>query len=105
MRNLQIKTDLEELDVLLSDEYKWTKKVGARDINGKHVFPHGFAAVCWCIMGGAIKVTNGNKERINNIRDKLEVVVGDKIELWNDRPERTFGEVKQVIRSAIELVS
>lgn len=96
MSTEQLLADLDALDALFSDESKWTKGWFARDADGNYVEASGVRAVCWCIYGGFIRVGNEN-----GLSDAVRASrgTGDELSDWNDAPERTFADVKQLIAS------
>jgi hypothetical protein len=51
-----------KLQELLSARERWTTKESASDPHGNAVLPRNPAAVCWCLVGGAAKVTKSKKE-------------------------------------------
>lgn len=51
-----------KLQELLSVPERWTTKEEARDSGGNEVYYYSTEAVCWCLLGGAAKVTNSKKE-------------------------------------------
>lgn len=50
---------VQRLRVLLTPEKAWTKGASARDDFGSQVPPTSPAATCYCLIGGAYKVTGG----------------------------------------------
>jgi len=84
---------------LLSDESKWTKGVVARDKLGIALGPRNEKAVCWCLLGAAVRCYDYSpqySEVIWKIRKALGLVKPLTSE-WNDDPARTFAEVKALV--------
>jgi len=82
---------------LLSDESKWCKGAIARAVSGFEVKPESEDAVCWCIGGAFELCYKHNREEARSTLDKLVKETGDMLHAWNDAPERTFKEVKELV--------
>ena len=92
---------------LLSDESKWTKDTYARDKDGEPVFPStDSSAVCFCAQGALCRVYGWLEiEELPKFKALREAVIsmgfGDPginpITEWNDAPERTFAEVRDLL--------
>lgn len=97
--------DLRALDALFSDESKWTRGMMLDE-----------SASC-CVIQGVVRVTaqKGFALRDKRQQDCLEALrsglpekyqgespLGNPVALWAERPERTFADVKALIRAAIE---
>src|SRR6185312_13307324 len=101
----QLLDDLRALDALFSDESKWTQGYLARDANGIAVeFLHS-DAVCWCLGGAAMKVSEGATHRYGRICEALHDATPrsayNNFVIWNDRASRKFHQVKSLIARAI----
>ena len=90
-------SDLKALDELFDSPEKWTKGAFARGKAGGKVDPNGRYAVTWCITGAAIKITDDDSQRTENMLDAIGVGPGN-----NDHPSTTFPMIKQTIQEAIE---
>jgi len=55
-------------------------------------------AVCWCI-GGAFERCYGDKDRVElcKVWELIRNAIGQVWAVWNDAPERTFKEVKELV--------
>ena len=88
---------------LFSDESRWTRFRMARTPDGEGCLPDNPDASCWCLLG-AIEVCYScyaGSTHFSILYDKIVQdlnLVGDSFILeWNDAPERTFEEVKQLV--------
>jgi hypothetical protein len=84
---------------LLSDESKWCKNVTARDINGVPVNEDSEDAVCRC-LGSAFNLAYKGQEKsaVESAWYKIYTAIGGMAFCrWNDAPERTFKEVKELV--------
>lgn len=101
----ELLADIDALDALFSSERTWTKGelarlcdgTGTRNVN---------EACAWCLSGGVAKVTGYDVEvqtfnrRWRNLLNEFAVTYGDTGQMapaWNDKDERTFADVKQLI--------
>ncbi len=83
-----------KLSELLTDESKWTKGAFARTKSGVGLWNGSSPnAVCWC-LSGALQVCDARSETKQKIREHLKI---DFIPAWNDAPERTFDDVKNLL--------
>ena len=80
---------------LLTDETKWTKRVFARTAGGFRVSPTNKDATCWCLLGAIERCYPGSQYCA--IRDKVIGFLQYPISLWNDSPNRTFKDVKNLV--------
>ena len=85
----------------LSDESKWTKGYYAKDDKGRHILETHPDAVCWCAEG-AINFVYGTdgalrSEAICKLEKVIPVQDGNWLARWNDAPERTFAEVRDLL--------
>ncbi len=82
---------------LLTDESKWCKGWFAKDIEGKACYTNDKKAVRFCLTGAMIKCYGESNPNFFNImskvRDYLKCFPSD----WNDKPERTFSEVRELV--------
>ena len=81
----------------------WTQGSYGRDYNGDPAGPQGGFATSWCILGAASKVYpgfNDHKRQEILVRLKRYAVVHGfgSISGWNDAPNRTFEEVKALVK-------
>ncbi len=82
---------------LLVDSSKWTKGVFARDNDGIAVATHNPNARCWCLVGAIAKCYNiFTDTKYAEIFNKIKLEV-EHPSNWNDAPERTFAEVKELV--------
>ena len=81
---------------LYTNESKWTKRAEARNSEGDKTFFDDHEATCFCLFGALFKCYPDNKER-RGIRLRIEARLNFvPITQWNDDPNRTFEEVKQL---------
>lgn len=85
---------------LLTDENKWCKESLAFDKNECALDPRDEEAVSFCLDGAVIKCYSSNDKwqilgkilkHIHKKKNKIH------IHEWNDAPERTFADVKQLV--------
>lgn len=86
---------------LLTDESKWTKGTFARTANGNLTLDSSDDACRWCLIGAVRRVygfrTNDYYRAMTALNNVMqEPWVAD----WNDSPERTFAEVRDVVLKA-----
>lgn len=87
---------------LFSSEQNWTKGIAAKNAFGVTVPVRSRTAAKWCLLGAIAKCYGG--ERANEIEikviDKLfggrKRRLGDCLSVWNDSPQRTFRDVKNL---------
>ncbi len=86
------------LSELLTDESKWTKGVNARDSSGNPISCLSDKATCFCLVGATFKC-NGDEspDKVYKVMDKISDEIKFSISEWNDAPERTFQEVKDLV--------
>ena len=104
------------LDALLATPEQWTQRIGARNIKGKAINPADPQAVCWCLLGGAFRVTResglGPAARISVLTEMhlalkttlkemghTDITIGE----YNDDSE--FPDIKALIAKAISAIS
>lgn len=84
---------------LLSDESKWTQ--GALDINDKPITGSSSQASCWCLLEAANRCYQDAWEKFYVLQEIYKELRNIKTQTsiaeWNDAPERTFGEVKELV--------
>lgn len=82
----------------------WVKGTAARTANGKPCMPKAGCAACWCPIG-AISSLDGEADvaTLANALHFLEKAVRLPIPSWNDKRERTHGEVLAAFDRAIAL--
>lgn len=79
---------------LLSDETRWCKGTSARDCDDKPCHSQDSGAVRWCLLGAIRKVYG---PYYPTIRYKIQNHLHEAASHWNDAPERTFSEVRELI--------
>jgi len=90
---------LNRADKLLNSKQDWTKHTLARDQQGDKCSPHNNDATCWCIVGAIKRSLPGNNTLPAS--KYLEELLGIKfLGTWNDHPDRTFQEIKGLLRRA-----
>lgn len=89
---------------LLSDEKRWTKGAGARDVRGKEVRSRHPPAVCWCMAGALNKVIEvpWPPEALMSVIDLLQTMISGGIIAFNDNPATTHADVLRALDAAIE---
>lgn len=80
---------------LLTDETRWCKGFSARDCDGNPCGSQESVAVRWCLQG-AVRKTYGSYFQ-SAIGHDIAQHVGKSVSVWNDAPERTFSEVRELI--------
>lgn len=125
-----MKTILEVLNAVdekFSSPDKWTKGAYACDANGKSCMESNVTAACYCLVGCVIAVDPDPKyENLLSDLGRLTIKYLEKIAmenfsynpthpldsyikrafyLWNDAPERTFADVKNLLKVAKENLS
>jgi len=83
----------------LNNPKKWTHGSLARDHRGYGTLPIGRYAKSWCLAGIMIKCYGGSSDKYNEVKNKLQQELGRSmsITLWNDDPNRTFQDVKNLV--------
>lgn len=102
---------LTETRDLLSDESKWTKGRAAKDVNGESVPVYDERAVCWCLIGGLMKVLADNRITnegwdlaYNGARQAIASAIHHStgsVAIWNDEDYRKHSEVISALNNAI----
>jgi hypothetical protein len=89
---------------LLSDKSKWTQGSYARDAEGRACDVDSPCADKFCLTGAAVRVYDGpavwGALRAIARAIPLDYHGGMEIEHWNDRQDRTFYDVRQVLEKA-----
>jgi hypothetical protein len=113
MNTKQVVADLSALHALLKTG--WTQRAMARDEKG-YVARTLNTASCWCILGGAHKLTGSytkrNAELVNAIRSHPIIQAYNKPMLgyisgivdYNDAPDRTQDQVLRLIEETTTMV-
>jgi hypothetical protein len=93
---------------ILSDASMWTQGACARDKADRQCSVLSDAAVRFCLRGAAARVYSG--QALDAAMEAIARAIGfdgdwydgidREIEIWNDNPDRTFEEVRQVIEKA-----
>lgn len=101
------------VDQKLSDESKWTKGWYAKDKDGMKCWEKSPDAVCHCLIGAIVAVTTvavKGPAIASDIGSKtikflhvLSPYTNKTLHEWNDAPERTFQDVKNLIAKALTL--
>ena len=81
---------------LLTDESKWTQAAYARDADGFMCSHFCLDAASFCLLGAAERCY-GLGEKLHGIIEKLSDAAGGNFVLWQDAPDRTFQEVRELI--------
>lgn len=84
-------------DEVLTSEERWTKDENARDAAGNKVYPRDQEAVCWCLNGAFIAIRASTWLAL----DVFDPLTGGDFLAWNDAPERTFADVRQLLDRAL----
>ncbi|MFI5404981.1 MAG: hypothetical protein ACHQ1D_00560 [Nitrososphaerales archaeon] len=79
---------------LLKNRWKWTKGAFARTWYGTKTEYYSSNASRFCLLGALLKCYNFDFEEPGT---KIELKIGGTISEWNDNPDRTFAEVKQLV--------
>lgn len=75
-------------------EANWCQRALAMDSDGnKYNWPYSRYICKWCLTGMVLYCYNGDYSLTNIIMNKIEDKVGH-IPTWNDRPERTWEDVR-----------
>ena len=88
------------LQELFARDGSWTQGALARDAAGEKCYPADPEAVCWCLVGGVLKVDYANQQ---HIFDLLSQATGGSLVLlsrWNDAPGRTIEDVRALAAKA-----
>lgn len=80
---------------LLDSPERWTQFVPARNSAGEVVKAKAPDAVCWCIMGAIVRCyPKGKRNMFEDFCNKVRCDLSQ----WNDRPERTWEEVYNLLK-------
>lgn len=83
---------------LLDRPEKWTQGSMARDVNGMDLMdPLMPGVTSWCLLGALEHCYGYGTSQWLEKRHLLEKTVGGWVSSWNDAPERTWKEVKDLI--------
>jgi hypothetical protein len=96
---------LNALDDKLSSPETWTQRSWARNAQGTEEFEFSSNAVCWCVLGCLMLLTEENHSGTMNqagqdTRILLDQQAGYNISKWNDADGRTFQDVKDLLSRA-----
>lgn len=96
---------LNAMDDKFSTPETWTQRAFARDSEGSSVWEFSREATCWCVSGCLMMLTEVDRSGILNqigadVRSLLERQTLVSIPKWNDREERTFQDVKDLLAAA-----
>ena len=83
---------------LLSDKSKWCKKKLAATKDGESCLIFDEFATQWCLEGAIIKCYVMDFETQRKINERIRNKIGNDIPNWNDAPERTFEDVKKLVK-------
>ena len=83
---------------ILTDEGKWCQGYTALDDAGWLVGSPSGAAIRWCIQGAAIRAGYTLREE-KELGQRIYEKVKSDIVTWQDAPERTFAEVRELLIS------
>jgi hypothetical protein len=107
----QLLDDLRAVDVLLSDETKWTSGTVARNAQGSPCTATDLEAVRWCILGAIERVCQCNHKRIEEAVAVLSEIAGGAFTFapfgaftlasFNDADETDFTSVKALLAKVI----
>jgi hypothetical protein len=101
MTESQLKHDLRAVRALFSGPSKWTKNTYARDEWGGRSRVRDECSVSWCLTGAVVKVSDVPSPCLYEI---FRYIPGRfaSVASWQDRPERTFEDVLQLLDRVIE---
>jgi hypothetical protein len=93
---------------ILDKPERWTQGAAARDKRGRRCDVISDAAVRFCLRGAAARVYSGpaledalfSIAKALNLDEECYEDLDGAIEVWNDDPDRTFAEVRQVVERA-----
>jgi hypothetical protein len=118
----QLLDDLVALRALIGTPERWTQRTNARlaRVEGRAVptSSHDAQAVCWCLQGGIMKVTEAELQKAGSRRVEVERALngqlvgweppedlnttdGFRYIAWNDDPVRRHAEVVALVDRAI----
>lgn len=81
---------------LLTDESKWTKGWYAKTVDGNKVSVTDDAAARWCLFGAVWKCYR-DPARMRTILSQVFADREREAIWWNDDPERTFDDVRDLV--------
>lgn len=88
---------------LLTDKSQWTQGANARNSSAEPVGLDSADAVCWCLAGALVRCyRNGRRgsalerDMDRHVRQITHGAYGNFV-AWNDAPERTFNDIRQLI--------
>ena len=85
---------------LLDSPEKWTTKVGQKDKDNNHVDVGDLSACKFCIYGAirhCYRHDQKDSELIGKVLKELKFIDTKELFLWNDSPERTFDDVRNLL--------
>lgn len=97
---MTVVTLLQEARALISEEYHWTQRHYARDIQGVFTDPSGADAVCWCATGALLQIAS-DSTKFKDAEDVLSRVTDLSVPIYNDT--HTHSEVLAKFDEAIAL--
>jgi hypothetical protein len=92
-----------KLKELLSSPDKWIQGHYALDAEGDVIDAQDPDAVCFCLQGAIRRCYNDGKEpyrftdEYKGVKSRILHEIGEPITTWNDAPERTFEDIKQLV--------
>ena len=91
-----------KIQKLLKTKRNWIKFRMGADKYGRYANPVGVSAAKWCLIGAIYKCYGIDDVRttriIKKVRKELNMRGGDGIDDWNDDPNRTFKDVRALVR-------
>ncbi len=88
------------LQDLFSRDGSWTKREFARDKFGDRIYPGSDYATCFCIRGGIDRVCGDDFYKADKMLNKLLSMIDGPLTKWNDAPERTVEDVRDLVKKA-----
>lgn len=82
---------------LLSDSSKWIQGANARDRNGRKIAPESPYAICWCLFGAIVRCYAYCPDQCIKVANHILVEYQMLLPKWNDAPERTFADIKELV--------
>ncbi len=81
---------------LFKTKKDWIQKAAAKTKDGFPVLPKNENAVCWCLKGAIEKCYPEGKWL--EIGEKIRMEIQNSIINWNDNENRTFKQVKALVK-------
>lgn len=95
---------LERAADLIEPEGAWTQGAYAKYADGREtIVGRGEGLVCWCLIGALDAATDDVRHLWKDAFQATQAVVGRPLASWNDKPDRTQGEVVSKLREAATL--